>query len=773
MRGYEVAWSLACCTVFGRIDGDLLMKILIAEDNAFSRTLLKKTLTKAGYEVIIAENGEAAWDVIQQEEPPKLALIDWMMPGLSGVELCRKIREVDSASPVYIILLTAKTAKEDVLEGFSAGADDFIKKPFDSGELLARIQVGRRLVEQHALLHCLIDSIPDPIYFKDNRGLYLGCNKAYSEFVGKEESELIARPVSDILPAGDVQSSHMEDLRVLAHGQPTEEEGWTVGADGLDVYHSTLKIPYLESAAGSTGMIGVSRDLTKRIRMEQEMKRLAVAVEQSAESIMITDMDGAILYVNAAFESVTGYSSEEVLGQSPDLLKSDKHDEAFYRQLWDTISSGEMWESRITNRKKDGSLFDEEVVVYPIRDDMDKVVNYVSISRDVTQELAIEKQLRQTQKMNAIGELAGGVSHDFNNILTAILGYVALCMNRVDEEDKIYGYLKEIVKAGDRAAKLVRQILTFSRQEEQDFHAVALQPVIEDSLSMVKTTIKSNIRVETDIDDACGAIFGDTTQIQQVMVNLCTNAVHALGRDEGVLGVSLKQIELMGKKHGDRMVDLEPGLYACITVSDTGCGMPPDVMERIFEPYYTTKKKGEGTGFGLSIVHGIARKHRGYIAVESEQGKGSTFYLYLPLLIGNAEEEKKAMDLSTPEGFGRILFVDDDDAVLSMGREILESFGYTVTTAVNGKQGLELFRRDPEAFDALVSDYSMPEMNGHDLIRECLLLHSGLPTILCSGYMEKAEGESLQNLGETVFISKPLDWRNLSRTLQREINKRD
>ncbi|MCK4564251.1 MAG: response regulator [Verrucomicrobia bacterium] len=749
------------------------MKILIAEDNAFSRTLLKKTLTKAGYDVIAAENGEAAWEVLQQDEVPKLALIDWMMPGMSGVELCRKIREVDSALPIYVILLTAKSGKEDVLEGFAAGADDFIKKPFDSGELLARIHVGRRLVEQHALLHCLIDSIPDPIYFKDNRGLYLGCNKAYSEFVGKEEVDMINRPVSDILAAKHAQASHMEDLRVLANATQIETEGWMTNADGQEVYHSTLKIPYLESAAGSTGMIGISRDLTKRIRMEQEVKRLAVAVEQSTESIVITDVDGIILYVNAAFESTTGYSTEGMLGQTPRLLKSDKHEAAFYQKLWETISAGSMWEGRITNRKKDGSLFDVEAVIYPIRDDDEKVVNYVSISRDITQEMAIEKQLRQTQKMNAIGELAGGVSHDFNNILTAILGYVALCMNAVEEDSKTYGYLKEIVKAGDRAAKLVRQILTFSRQEEQDFHSVALQPVIADSLSMVQTTIKSNIKVETDIDDSCGPIFGDTTQIQQVVVNLCTNAVHALGKEEGALSVSLKQIELLGKKHGERMVDLEPGLYACITVGDTGCGMAPETLDRIFEPYYTTKKKGEGTGFGLSIVHGIARKHRGCIAVESELGEGTTFYLYIPLLIGTAEEERRAMDLSTPEGFGRILFVDDDDAVLSMGREILESFGYTVATATNGKRALKLFRQDPDAFDALVSDYSMPEMNGHELISECLLLRSGLPAILCSGYMEKADGESLKDLGKTVFMPKPLDWRKLSRTLQREINKQD
>lgn len=751
------------------------MKILIAEDNAFSRTLLKKTLTKAGYEVIAAENGDVAWEALQQDDPPKLALIDWMMPGLSGVELCRKLRENDTTIPIYVILLTAKTDKEDVLEGFAAGADDFIKKPFDSGELLARIQVGRRLVEQQALLYCLIDSIPDPIYFKDSRGLYIGCNKAYASFVGTDVQNIYSSTASEVLPPDQAQASHMEDLRVLANGETIEAEGWVPHAEWGNVYHSTVKIPYLESAAGSTGMIGISRDLTKRMAMEQEMRRLAVAVEQSTESIMITAMDGTILYVNAAFEATTGYEADEVLGKHPDLLKSGKHDDAFFEQLWSTISSGNTWEGQLTNRKKDGNLYVEEAVIYPIRDNSAEVVNYVAISRDITQEMEIEKHLRQQQKMNAVGQMAGGVSHDFNNILTAILGYVALCMNTVDEESKAYGYLKEIVKAGDRATKLVRQILTFSRQEEQEFIPLELQPIIGDSLSLVQTTLKKNIAIETDIDEKCGAIMGDTTQLQQIMINLCTNAAHAMGEAEsGSLSVSLKQVELFGRKAEEGAVDLDSGHYACITVSDTGCGMPSEVLERVFEPYFTTKKKGEGTGFGLSIVHGIVRKHCGAITVDSEEGKGTTFTLYFPLHADSLpDRQEQTFDHSTPEGFGRVLLVDDDEVVLGMGREILESYGYTVVTATNGRRALETLNQDPNGFDVLVTDYSMPEMNGHELIKQAIGVRSDLPGILCSGYMEKVEGEDLKDLGHTAYMAKPIDWRELSRTIQNSINLRD
>jgi len=742
------------------------MKILIAEDNAFSRTLLKKTLSKAGYEVEAAENGDVAWDILQQDDPPKLALLDWMMPGISGIELCRRIREIDTPIPVYMILLTAKSDKEDVLEGFAAGADDFIKKPFDSGELLARIQVGRRLVEQQALLYCLIDSIPDPIYMKDNRGLYLGCNKAYARFVGTETDYICGRKASEILSEDLAKDSHMEDLRVLASGISVESEGWTEAADGSNVYHETVKIPYLESAAGSTGMIGLSRDLTRRMEMEQEMHRLAVAVEQSSESIMITDTGGVIQYVNSAFESSSGYTHEEAVGQKPDFLKSGKQSAQFFDELWATISAGKTWSGEFVNKTKDGDLYIEESVIYPIRGKGDQMINYVAIGRDITHEKEIEKHLRQQQKMNAIGELAGGVSHDFNNILTAILGYVALCMNTVEEDSKVYGYLKEIVKAGDRATKLVRQILTFSRQEEQEFHALELQPILEDSLSMCQTTMKKNILVEQEIDSSCGPILGDTTQLQQVMINLFTNASHALTKEKGgTLRVQLNQMEIGSRDDEELVVDLEPGQYACMTVEDTGCGMPPEVVERIFEPYFTTKKKGEGTGFGLSIVHGIVRKHRGLIDVESEEGVGTTFNVYFPILQENVESQQEDARMASVESDGCVLFVDDDEAILSMGREMLESFGYSVVTATNGRRALETFKLNPQGFDVLVTDYSMPEINGHELIQQALQIRKDIPTILCSGYMEKIEGEDLCELGHAAYMAKPIDWQELSRTI--------
>ncbi len=746
------------------------MKVLIAEDNTFSRTLLEKTLVKAGYKPVVVENGTDAWEILQQDDSPKLALIDWMMPGFSGVELCRKIREIDGVIPTYVILLTAKAGREDVVEGFAAGADDFIKKPFDRGELLARIKVGRRLVEQQALMQCLIDSIPDPIYVKDSQGVYLGCNPAYAKFVGKRCDQIFAREGIEVLPSDQAQKSHEQDLQVMVSGKPMESDGWVTNADGLSVFHNTIKIPYLESSAGSTGMIGISRDLTRHVELEQELKRLAVVVEQSSEAIIITDVDTKILYVNAAFEQGSGYCWNDVIGETPSFLKSGTHNVQFFEELSKTISAGKSWSGEFTNRRKDGTLYVDESVIYPIRNELGEVINYVSISRDITKEMAIEKHLRQQQKMNAIGELAGGVSHDFNNILTAILGYVALCMNLVEEDSAVYGYLKEVVKAGDRAAQLVRQILTFSRQEEQEFQSLELQQIIEDSLGLVQTTMRKSIVVEKDIDPACGAILGDTTQLHQVILNLCTNAVHALGKEHsGTLSVALRQVDVFDDIFLDETLDLISGGYACVKVSDTGCGMPPDVVERIFEPYFTTKKKGEGTGFGLSIVHGVVRKHRGVIKVVSEEGQGTTFSLYFPLLKAPLGKKEVLGAPSVPCDQGKILFVDDDKAVLNMGRKILESMGYSVVTASSGEQAFDLFQQDVDGFDALVVDYAMPGMNGYELIQAVQKIRKKVPAILCSGYRERVKGENLNALDRATFMAKPIDWGELSRIIQQSI----
>jgi len=541
---------------------------------------------------------------------------------------------------------------------------------------------------------------------------------------------------------------------------------------GADVVIDLTTENKLFSAHLQSAMRWLETSGEKHLQVEQKLHQLASVVEQSVESILITDINGVICYTNKTFEKMTGFTSKEVLGQKPKILQSGQHDIQFYELIWNKILKGERWEGRLINARKDGQRFYVESTIYPIFNTRGEIINYTSISHDITHEMAIEKEIRQAQKMVMLGELAGGISHDFNNILTAILGYVALCMNAVNDTDQIYAYLKEIVRAGDRAAKLVRQILAFSRQEEQDFHSVSTSKLLRDSLSMIRPILTSNLSIEQEKEKELGIfVLGDSTQLQQVFVNLCTNAVHAMKKTGGVLTLHSQPIELLGKWHENRRVDLPQGFYACIYIQDTGSGMKPEILDRIFDPYFTTKKHGEGTGFGLSIVQNIVRRHGGIVCVESTLKKGTTFTVYLPLII-NSKQPFPLLKKILPTGKGHLLLVDDDPSLLKLGREMLTSYGFSVETAATGEKALTLFKKDPTAFDALLSDYYLPIMQGDEVIRQCKKIDPSLPSFLFSGCVQDIEDKDFKDLGKTSFIPKPIHWQQFCRQLQRTIDKR-
>jgi len=510
----------------------------------------------------------------------------------------------------------------------------------------------------------------------------------------------------------------------------------------------------------------------KHQKTEQELLRLAGVVEQSVESILITTPEGTICYTNKMFEKIMGYTAKEIIGEDITFFKKDQYDADFYTTIWNKISKGEQWQGRLVNTRKDGERFYMEALIYPIFNKKKEIIYYTAICHDITHEKEIEKEIRQAQKMVMLGELAGGISHDFNNILTAILGYVALCMNAVDDSDQIYAYLKEIVRAGDRAAKLVRQILAFSRQEEQEFHSVSTSKLLRDSLSMIRPILASNISVKQEKEKELGIfVLGDSTQLQQVFVNLCTNAAHAMKKTGGVLTLHTQPIELLGKWHENRRVDLPQGFYACISIKDTGCGMKSGILDRIFDPYFTTKKYGEGTGFGLSIVQNIVRRHGGTVCVESEINKGTTFTVYLPLIV-DSKQPFPLLKKILPTGKGHLLLVDDDPSLLKLGQEMLTSYGFSVKTAETGKKALTIFKKDPTAFDALLSDYYLPVMQGDEIIRQCKKIDPSLPSFLCSGCVQDIEDKDFKDLGKTSFIPKPIHWQQFCRQLQRSIDKR-
>lgn len=513
-------------------------------------------------------------------------------------------------------------------------------------------------------------------------------------------------------------------------------------------------------------------DITQQKQMEEAHSRLIAAVDYAAEDIFMTDVEGQIVYVNPAFEKNTGYSREEALGQNPRFLNSGKHDKEFYEKLWQTLKRGDIWVGQITNKCKDGRLLKESAKISPVYDKGRELIGYVSVKRDVTREVALETKLRQAQKMEAIGTLAGGIAHDFNNILCALIGYADLSMNFTPKEDRIYKYLNEIRKAGYRAKDLVRQILAFSRQTEQDRRPIQMQNILTEAIRLLRGSLPSTIEIRSKIDVDSLPVVADPTQIHQVIMNLCTNAFHAMGSEGGILGIELGEMDISAER-AMRFVGLDAGRHLCLTVSDTGHGIPFNNLQRIFEPYFTTKRQGEGTGLGLSMVHGIIKSHGGDISVYSEIGTGTTFRIYFPICARNeeadVEETRKYLDY---RGSERILFVDDEETITQLILEGLKGQGYDVTIRTNGVEALEAFRGAPDRYDFVISDQTMPHMTGLQLAENIRGLRPDIPIIICSGFSEMITEEKIKALKINAYIHKPLIVSDIAREVRRIMAQR-
>jgi len=402
--------------------------------------------------------------------------------------------------------------------------------------------------------------------------------------------------------------------------------------------------------------------------------------------------------------------------------------------------------------------------ISPILDASGKITNYVAVKRDVTEEVKLETKLRQAQKMEAIGTLAGGIAHDFNNILSMIMGYTELTMMNLPEDSRAQDNMNKVFKASERARDLVKQILAFSRQTEQEQKPVQIHLIVKEALKLLRPSLPTTIEIRQNIAST-GTVMADATQMHQVIMNLSTNAYHAMSEKGGILEVSLTDVEL-DSDFTARHPGTHPGPYLRLTVSDTGHGMEKKVIDRIFEPYYTTKEKGEGTGMGLSVVHGIVKGHGGAITVYSEPGKGSTFNVFLPRIeeVEVVAETEEMMPI--PMGKERILFVDDEPAIVDIGKGMLEHLGYTVVTRTSSIEALEAFKAMPDKFDLVITDMTMPKMTGDELAKELMKIRTDIPIIVCTGFSERINEEKAKAMGIRAFVMKPIVQREMAKAIR-------
>ncbi len=517
---------------------------------------------------------------------------------------------------------------------------------------------------------------------------------------------------------------------------------------------------------------GQMAESIRRKEVESIVYQLSRSVEQSPVSTVITDLKGNIQYVNPKFCQVTGYSFEEVEGKNPRVLKSGQQNEAFYSELWETILNGKEWRGMLVNKKKDGTLYTEEATISPVFNSVGRIVHFIAIKRDITKERELEQQFHQAQKMESIGRLAGGVAHDFNNMLAVILGYSELALSKLQQGKTLYTEIQEIAEAGRRSANLISQLLAFSRKQTISPRPLDLNETIRNILKMLRRLIGENIDLIWIPGNNLGTVFIDPSQIDQILVNLCVNARDAIDV-AGKIVIETSNI-IFDEDYVNKHLYTSAGSYVMISFSDNGCGMDNNVKNKIFEPFFTTKAPGEGTGLGLATVYGIVKQNKGFINVYSEKGKGTTFKLYFPEYLQTNKiieaEEKESIPLGSGE---IILLVEDEKSILEMTRSMLESINYKVLSAGTPEEALKIAQQEHQKIHLLMTDVIMPGITGMELAKKLHEFYPDLQVLYMSGYTANVivhHGVLDEGIN---FIAKPFSLLQLAKKLKETMENKE
>jgi len=640
-------------------------------------------------------------------------------------------------------------------------------------EIKERKRIEAQQRESENKFRNIVDASPMGIHMyrwsEDTGLIFTGANAAADRILNIDNRQFIGQPIQDAFPA--MAHTEIPDIyrRVCITGEP-----WHAGqlAYEDEQIKGWFEVHAFQTKPGELAVmfLDISNRKSAEEILKKEKEKFRVLTEMSPLGIALIGSDGRYKYINPKFEELFGYTLDDIPSGREWFQKAFPN-AAYRRQAVNTwmrdskkAEVGEVRPRHYTVRCLDGT--DKIVHFRPLTmDGGDQIIIY----EDITERKQLEAHLQQSQKMEAIGTLAGGIAHDFNNILAAILGYGELLAFDMPKGTPAWQNLQAVLKSSHRAKDLVRQILAFSRQNELNLMPVQISSIVKEALQMLRASLPATIEIKRHLEVMDAIVNANPTQIHQVLMNLCTNAAHAMREKGGLLGVSLCRVQLNHQKNANHP-DLASGVYLELSVSDTGYGIPAKQLNRIFDPYFTTKEAGDGTGLGLAVVRGIVRAHGGAVTVESTPQKGSIFRVFLPEMFQVITDK-----LETPQplltGKETILFVDDEQALVTMTKQMLELLGYKAVTRTSSIEAFELFQHDPHRFDLVITDMTMPNMTGKQLAQKILEIRPDIPVILCTGYSEQITEQSARQLGIREYVMKPLVMRDIANTIRKVLDE--
>jgi PAS domain S-box-containing protein len=780
--------------------------ILIIDDEIAICEALADFLEDNEYQTLSAENGCAGLELFKQKQPD-LILTDLRMPEVDGLDVLREVKKNSPETPIIVVSGTG--CMTDSIDALRLGACDFIVKPItDMPILLHAVEKAlehtklrqENIIYQEKLkdlvhektqklqasekdLRITLNSIGDAVIATDAKGAVVRLNPVAEELTGWQIKDAKGQPLKEVfniinLHSDDIVSNAVE--RVLKNGHKVEHSNHTllISKDKEKNYHiATSAAPIRDNQNNITGVVLVFRDVTDEYKMQETILK-----SKNKYSALFTQMKNAFtlhevsttnngeqndfifLEANPAFEKLVNLQPKDIIGKKlKDILPEIEQDSiSRYKQVVETGVACRF--------EKYYKLLKKWVEVVAFRPEQGLLA---TIYTDITEQKEFQTRVNQAEKMEAIGHLAGGIAHDFNNILTGILGYTELSLNLTSIDSKSEKYLTKVLEASRRASRLVKQILSFSRQNNEKKEPYFLQPIINEVLSLLRASLPTSIEIKCNWGIETAPVLANSTKIHEIVMNLCINAAHAMA-NKGTLKVSCTEVEIKT----DLIIGLEiikPGNYSKITVKDNGSGIAPEIIPHIFEPFFTTKEREDGTGMGLAVIYGITQSHQGHVTVQSEVGVGTEFNIYLPQTAAQTAAQTASPtndNIELPRGNESILLVDDEEILHEMLANTLRDLGYTVSFYTNAHEALKVFKQKPMAYDLVISDQTMPKMSGLELAEELFKIRAELPIILSSGFSNKLNPTVIANSGIAGFLAKPFSHREIADKIRTVLDKK-